>query len=310
MPENPTKSENTTDELGLLIDGFELSLHATNKSAKTVIAYIGACELFAAFLRDQGMPREVAHIKREHVEAFIVSLLERWKPATANNRYRGLQAFFKWCIEEGEITESPMRNMKPPAVPVDPPDVLSIEDLKRILDGCRGEGYENIRDMALLRIFMTTGGRLSEIANLQLSDVVITRTEQYLEVLGKGRKRRRLPLDNRTSRALNRYLRERRKRKAAQGSDALWIGNQGGMTDSGIARVVRRRSEAAGVGRIHPHRFRHTFSHHFLAGGGQEHDLMSLNGWTSPQMVARYGAALASQRAHEAHKRVGLGDRL
>ncbi len=59
------------------------------------------------------MPTAPAHVRREHVEAFIVRLLERFKPATADNRYRALRAFFKWLLEEGEVKVSPMANMTP-----------------------------------------------------------------------------------------------------------------------------------------------------------------------------------------------------
>jgi site-specific recombinase XerD len=71
------------------------------------------------------MPTTIDATAREHVEAFIEELLRRWKPATAQNRYRALARFFAFCVEEGELRESPMRNMKPPKVPETPPEVLS-----------------------------------------------------------------------------------------------------------------------------------------------------------------------------------------
>jgi len=66
------------------------------------------------------MPDDLRHLRREHVEAFIIDLLGRWAPATVNNRYRGCQAFFRWCIDEDVIPESPMAKMKPPKVPEQP----------------------------------------------------------------------------------------------------------------------------------------------------------------------------------------------
>ena len=90
------------------------------------------------------MPQEVANIHREHVEAFISSLLDRCKPATANNRFRGLQTFFKWLTEEGEVKESPMLRMKPPRVPLDPPNVLRDDQLKALLATCdKGQEAED-----------------------------------------------------------------------------------------------------------------------------------------------------------------------
>ena len=63
------------------------------------------------------MPVEAAAIRREHVEALITTLLERWKPATAHDHYRALNSFSGWLLDEGEISESPMARMKPPRLP-------------------------------------------------------------------------------------------------------------------------------------------------------------------------------------------------
>jgi site-specific recombinase XerD len=62
-------------------------------------------------------------------------------------------------------------------------------------------------------------------------------------------------------------------------TDLLWLRRQGGMTPSGVAQVLDRRADEAGVSDVHPHRFRHTFAHSWLSSGGQETDLMRLAGW-------------------------------
>src|ERR1700722_16002686 len=98
-------------DLATLIPTFERSLRAANKSPKTIQVYGEAARQLLGFLRQQGMPTEVAKLGREHVEAFIEHLVATRAPATASNRYRALMALFNFAVDFGEITDSPMRKM-------------------------------------------------------------------------------------------------------------------------------------------------------------------------------------------------------
>ena len=143
-------------------------LRAENESDKTVVTYREAVDQLLHHLTDRGMPTTPEHIRREHVEAFIVSLLERFKLAAASARYRALQVFFKWLVEEDVIETSPMVHMKPPKVPEQPAPALSIAELKALVATCeKGRSFEDRRDPALLRVFIDTGARLSEVAGLR-----------------------------------------------------------------------------------------------------------------------------------------------
>ena len=149
-----------------MVTSFKRHLRAENKADQTVTAYTYAPLQLANFLRDRGMPVEVASIRREHVEAFLEDLLEHRSAATANNRYRGLVAFFGWLAEEGEVPDSPMKNMKPPSIPQQPVPVPPTADIQTIPKGCSGNDFEDRRDTAIIRLFADSGFRLAELANL------------------------------------------------------------------------------------------------------------------------------------------------
>jgi site-specific recombinase XerD len=97
-----------TGDMEVNARSFARSLPAENASVRTQETYLEAVTQFALFLAEHGMPEKVAHISREPVEKFVTDLLQRFKPATANNRYRGFQRFFKWLVDEGEMQRSPM----------------------------------------------------------------------------------------------------------------------------------------------------------------------------------------------------------
>ncbi len=309
MDTTPTDvAQDSKPDVLLNLDAFKPHLRAGNLSPNTVRSYADAVTKLDAYLADRGMPRVVVNIHREHVESFIADQLERFQPATAANRYRSLQQFFKWLVDEGEIETSPMVKMRPPRVDEESPDVLRPDAIDALREVTSGTTFDERRDRAIIELFYSTGMRRAELGGLKVDD--IDQALRVAHVHGKGatrkgvasQKHRVSPFDDEAAKVLFRYILRARAHHPDAESPWLWLGKKGKLTDNGIAQLLNRRGLEAGLGRINPHRLRHTWAHELLAAGMQEGDLMRLAGWTSPAMPKRYGKSAANERAEAAYR--------
>lgn len=238
----------TRTEMGDLNRRFARALTALHRTPKTIHIYTDAVARQEAYLRARGMPTAVAGIRREHLEAHIIGILEVNRAAYASNRFKSLQQFFRWCVEEGELKESPMARMKPPRLPQVEVPVLDDTTIKALLKACSGADFTSRLDHAIILLLLDSGMRAGELVGMQMADLDLDL--QVARVTGKGRKARSCPFGHTTARALDRYLRLRSRHMQATMS-YLWIGRSGRLTDSGVQQALDQRTAAAGLPHIH-----------------------------------------------------------
>lgn len=296
---------------------WDRSLRAGNYPETTRYNYLLAAAQLGRYLAEYSPDPDAddaaddpAEVTRAHVEVFQAWMIATRSASTALNKHKGLQQFFRWLMTDEEVIDrSPMERVRQPKTPQKLIPVLGDDDTGRLLAACRGKGFANLRDEAIVRMLYNTGARLSEVGNLLIDDVDL-RTES-VHFHGKGAKDRRVRFGPKTARALSRYLRARGKHKGAELPN-LWLAERGGraLSPNGIKIRLKRLGLTAGVPHVHAHRWRHSFAHEWKLAGGDTGDLMLLLGWASDDMPRHYGASAAAERAQETQARLAIGERV
>lgn len=316
-------------DLGPMAASWLRALKSQNKSENTTRIYGQATKSFRAFLLDEEAgyrpainedgskgkpaPTGLEQIHREHVEAYITATMERTSASNANQHFRSLKTFFNWLVDEEELDRSPMRTMKAPTVGEQEVPIIPDDDLSKLFKVCKGKSFADRRDTAILLVYLDTGVRLSEGADRRVEDFDLDLN--VVQVLGKANKVRSVPFGRTTALALDRYLRAAAKHRGRplEPDSWMWWGDRNAwqrLTIWGVGTMLKRRCAEAGIDPLHPHQFRHTLAHKWKLGGGNEDDLMRITGWTSRQMLSRYGASAGAERARHAHRRLSPGDQL
>lgn len=292
-----------------LMSSWLLSLEAEHKSNRTLENYHYGPRRLAEWLEGQDRAVDVTEVTTDDINAYIAEVTRVLSVESARSRFLGLRSFFNWCATEGEIDRDPMATLKQPNVVSGPVDVLKPEQMRALLATCKDpKNFGDVRDLAMMSFLGDNGCRLSGLVSMTVSGTDIR--ERVARVVTKGRKELDLPFGVATARALDRYLRMRRKQNYAE-RDWFWLGTtgKGRLTGNGAYQAIRKRGRRVGID-LHPHMFRHTFVDSWLRASGAEGDLMEIAGWESRQMLARYAKATRQDRARLAHRDLSPMDRL
>lgn len=251
-------------------------------SPNTLAAYGRDLSEYAEFLGSRGThgPDDVT---REDVTAFIGSLRARsLAPKSIERKVAALKGFHKFLVREGLTENHPTARLPLPKVPERLPDVISIDDVDRLLAQPFRDGALGLRDRALLEMLYGCGFRVSEIIGLDVIDV--DHGEGFIRVFGKGSKERAVPIGGMAWNALDAYLKAGRpflrpKSSVRAAESAVFLNNRGGrLSRQSVFRMVRDHGAAVGLEGLHPHTLRHSFATHMLEGGADLRALQEMLG--------------------------------
>lgn len=251
-------------------------------SSHTIDAYRRDLEGYERFLETRGVPTAPG-AGRDDVTEYAASLRAAGlAPATRQRRLAAVKSFHRFLAREGLAQEHPAANVRLPKTPSRLPDVLTIDEVERVLSQPFPDTRGGERDRTMLEVLYGCGLRASELVALDVTDLDLD--TGYVRVVGKGGKERLVPIGGAAARALEGYLRGGRSqlklKKAAAPSDpsALFLSVRGRrLTRQSVFDVVRAAGARVGL-EVHPHTLRHSFATHMLEGGADLRSLQEMLG--------------------------------
>lgn len=216
-------------------------------------------------------------LKQHHVRDYLASRHRNGISGKSLQRELSvLRSLYRYLIREGETDENPVQGIRAPKVKRRLPATLDADQLGRLLD-VSGHSPLELRDLAMMELFYSSGLRLAELVSLELRD--ISTSDPTLVVTGKGAKTRHLPIGRMAQLALQRWMNVRPQLAAAD-ETALFVSNRGTrIHPRSVQQRIARWAETNGAAlHVHPHMLRHSFASHLLESSGDLRAVQELLG--------------------------------
>lgn len=280
MAQNSEKWEKT-------IQGYKTYIRLEkNLSANSVEAYVRDITVFANFIlrKYDVLP---ADVDEDMISQYLVHLNTIQHKRTSQAReLSGVKSFYNYLLMLDKIELSPAEFISTPKTRRELPDVLTVEEVERIIGVVDTTTVKGRRDRAMLEMLYSCGLRVTELISLKMSDLFLG--EGYIRVMGKGSKQRLVPIGSVAMEWLMQYLDDRREMLKDNGGkggseQTLFLSNRRTkLTRVMIFTIIRKAASDAGITkRVSPHTFRHSFATHLFAGGASIRQVQDMLGHES-----------------------------
>lgn len=249
-------------------------------SENTVTSYMHDLEQFARFVANEWGDLPPWRVEPEMIRSYLDRLYAAGREKTSQARALcGIRSFYNYLLLTERIEESPTRFIDSPRFGRHLPDVLSVEEIDRIIAGIDLSTPKGRRDSAMLETLYSCGLRVSELTSLRLEDLFFG--EGYIRVTGKGDKQRLVPIGTTARDRIRRYLEDRAQRPGT--SNVVFLSNRNtALTRVMVFTIIKRAALRAGIEKqISPHTFRHSFATHLLEGGASIRQVQEMLGHES-----------------------------
>ena len=266
-------------------------------SKNTALAYRTDLNTYLKFLEEKKINYEtITHLE---ITDFLWHLkTSNFKPRSIYRMIESIRQFYKFLIAENFIKTDPTTYLTAPKVPIILPDMLTNEEVTKLLNSVSGSDNLSIRNRAMLELLYATGLRVSELISLKFSNIDIE--ECFVKIFGKGNKERLVPFGQKAQLYLKRYLRIRKNTK----SEFIFLTR----LNKPISRIefwrqLKQIAIKAGIMKnITPHTLRHSFATHLLTGGADIRFVQEMLGHSSISTTQIY-THISQERLKEQHKK-------
>ena len=269
----------------------------------TLSAYRGDLESYNNYLAEQGISGPEM-VRSTHIHSFIGHLRDEGLTAkSARRKVVSIRGFHRYLVAEGVLTKNPAENIGPLQIPRNLPDVLSANQMDLLLKQPDTSKYTGLRDKAMMEMTYAAGLRVSELLGLKMDD--LNREAGFLRVTGKGSRQRLTPLGKEALYWLEQYISEARPHLLKGRLNAFLFPGRGGqahITRQAFWLKIRKYAQEAGLPRIHPHTFRHSFATHLLEGGADLRSVQILLGHANIVTTQIY-THISREHLKEVHKK-------
>ena len=250
-----------------------------NVSTHTIDAYKRDINQYLLYLGDLDI-KNLSDVKSTHIRDYIRILSDGgMAPASISRIISSIRTYYRFLSNENILDENPVLLINNPKLPKKLPDVLSEKEISLIINAIQESSQFYQRDKAIIELLYSCGIRVTELCNLELSNLFID--EDLIRVMGKGNKERLLPLGIRSKKYLDDYIKHSRNSHIKKsGSSFVFVSRNGNqLTRAMINIILNKWTRVSGLKKsVSPHKLRHSFATHLLEGGADLRFVQALLG--------------------------------
>lgn len=266
-----------------------------HKSLNTVESYKRDVTQYISYLDGTGVT-DISSTTKTTVLSYLLYLQKEGRASsTVSRTLASLRSYYLFMMQNGVVKSNPTSNLEAPHVEKKIPKILSGEEVELLLEQPKNCDNKGIRDKAMLELLYATGIRVSELINLDVSDVNVPMS--FIRCKG-GKKERIIPMGHQAKDALENYINNVRKYMVKDENETALFVNCGGarLSRQGFWKLIKYYQHIAGIETdITPHTLRHSFAAHLLENGADLHSIQEMMGHADISSTQVYSRMMNSK---------------